>query len=87
MRVIPTYIHGMIDYLAGIVLIALPFLFGFATGAAMWVPILAGIAIIASAGTPRRWLPIVLLASAGRQLRRPCTCRHDRLVRRVERVR
>lgn len=48
MRLFTTKIHGVVDYAAGLALIAAPFLFGFATGgAAMWVPIAAGAAIVA----------------------------------------
>lgn len=40
---IDTKTHGIMDYLMGIVLIAAPFLLGFADGgAAMWVPIILG---------------------------------------------
>ncbi len=47
MRFISTRAHGIIDYIVGAVLILAPFIFGFATGgAAMWVPILIGAAII-----------------------------------------
>jgi hypothetical protein len=47
MRVIPTRIHGVIDYLTGVLLIASPWLFGFADGgAAQWVPIILGALVI-----------------------------------------
>jgi hypothetical protein len=46
-RFIPTQVHGMLDYLMGIVLIAAPFLFGFDRGAATWVPVILGISVIA----------------------------------------
>jgi hypothetical protein len=47
MRFIPTWLHGMLDYPLGLLLIALPWLGGFATGgAAMWVPIAAGVGMI-----------------------------------------
>jgi hypothetical protein len=40
---IPTRIHGVIDYLVGLLLIAAPFLLGFADGtAAQWVPMILG---------------------------------------------
>jgi hypothetical protein len=43
MRVIPTRIHGYLDYLGGIILIAAPWLFGFADGdTKQWVPIFFG---------------------------------------------
>lgn len=44
MRFINTRIHGMIDYMMGILLIISPWLFGFANGgAAQWVPIILGL--------------------------------------------
>ena len=47
MRVIPTFAHGIIDYLTGLTLLAAPYLFGFADGsAAQIVPMLVGVAII-----------------------------------------
>ena len=47
-RFIPTSVHGVLDYLVGIVLIAAPWIFGFAYvgGAAVIVPIVLGIALI-----------------------------------------
>jgi hypothetical protein len=47
MRVIPTLVHGILDYPLSILLIALPWLGGFATGGPeMWVPIGAGVAML-----------------------------------------
>lgn len=47
MRIIPTKIHGGLDYLIGFLLIVSPWLLGFATGgAAQWVPIILGIGVI-----------------------------------------
>ncbi len=47
MRFIPTRVHGAIDYLTGLLLIAAPFLFGFADNtAAQWVPIILGAGIV-----------------------------------------
>lgn len=44
MRFVPTRIHGMIDYLTGLLLMAAPWLLGFADGgAAQWVPVLLGL--------------------------------------------
>ena len=44
MRFIPTRIHGVLDYLVGALLIASPWLFGFADGGAQqWVPVVLGI--------------------------------------------
>ncbi len=49
MRFISTKVHGMIDYVAGILFIASPWLFGFADGgAAQWVPIVVGLATLAT---------------------------------------
>lgn len=47
MRFIPTWLHGVLDYPLGMLLIALPWLGGFATGGApMWIPIIAGAAML-----------------------------------------
>ncbi|MBA2423390.1 MAG: hypothetical protein H0V61_09250 [Chitinophagales bacterium] len=47
MRMIPTKIHGILDYVVGILLIAAPWLFGFAFGGAeMYVPVALGISAI-----------------------------------------
>lgn len=44
MKVISTKTHGMLDYLMGIVLIASPWIFGFADNAtAKWIPIILGV--------------------------------------------
>lgn len=44
MRFINTRVHGMLDYLMGVLLIISPWLFGFANGgAAQWVPIVLGL--------------------------------------------
>lgn len=46
-RFIPTQIHAYLDYLMGILLIASPWLFGFAgTGAAAWTPVVLGVVLI-----------------------------------------
>lgn len=47
-RFLPTSVHGVLDYLVGIALIAAPWIFGFASvgGAAVYVPIILGIALI-----------------------------------------
>jgi hypothetical protein len=49
MRFLPTKIHGLLDYLVGVALIAAPNLFRFAGvgGAAVWVPRVLGIGLIA----------------------------------------
>ena len=47
MRFIPTRIHGVLDYLVGALLIAAPYLFGFATGGAkQWLPMILGLGAI-----------------------------------------
>ena len=43
---LPTRIHGMLDYMVGALLIALPFLLGFGGGAQTWVPVALGAAAI-----------------------------------------
>jgi hypothetical protein len=43
MRFIPTKVHGYLDYIVGLLLIAAPWIFDFADGGAkMWVPIILG---------------------------------------------
>ncbi len=43
MRVIPTRVHGMMDYLVGALLVAAPWLFDFDRGGAeTWVPVVLG---------------------------------------------
>ena len=47
MRFMPTRIHGVLDYLVGVLLIAAPYRFGFATGGAkQWIPMILGIGAI-----------------------------------------
>ena len=47
MRFIPTRVHGMLDYLVGVLLIAAPWLFDFDRGGAeTWVPVLLGASAI-----------------------------------------
>lgn len=47
MRFIPTKVHGLLDYLVGVLLAVAPWLFHFARGGAeTWVPVLLGIAAI-----------------------------------------
>src|SRR4051812_29783255 len=48
MRMIPTKMHAAMDYVVGIVLIASPWIFGFAdeSSAAKWIAIIAGVAMI-----------------------------------------
>jgi hypothetical protein len=50
MRFISTRTHGVMDYAMGVLLIASPYLFGFADGgAAQWVPMILGFAALGSA--------------------------------------
>jgi hypothetical protein len=50
MRFIPTRAHGVIDYLTGALLVAAPYLLGFADGtAAQWVPQILGAALVGAA--------------------------------------
>jgi hypothetical protein len=43
MRIIPTKIHGILDYVVGLLLIASPWLFNFdKEGAETWVPVILG---------------------------------------------
>ena len=48
MRFLPTKIHGVLDYLVGIALIAAPWLFQFQDvgGAAVYVPMILGVGLI-----------------------------------------
>ena len=50
MSIIPTRVHGLMDYLMGILLIAAPWVFGFAAGGAeTWVPVVVGAGMILAA--------------------------------------
>jgi hypothetical protein len=47
MRWIPTRVHGMMDYLVGVLLILAPWLFNFDNGGAeTWVPVILGVGVI-----------------------------------------
>ena len=47
MRIIPTRLHGLLDYVVGALLIASPWLFDFADGsAAQWVPVIIGVMVL-----------------------------------------
>src|SRR5215203_766411 len=47
MRFIPTRIHGYLDYMMGLLLIASPWLFDFADGGAkQWIPVILGASAI-----------------------------------------
>jgi len=48
MRLIPSRIHGFLDYATALLLIAAPWLFNFAgNGAETWVPVVLGIGVVA----------------------------------------
>lgn len=48
MRQIPTSIHGLLDYAYGLLLIAAPFFFDFRdAGVATWIPVIAGVLVVA----------------------------------------
>ena len=51
MKFIPTFVHGLTDYLGGILLLVAPNLFGFADegGAAVWVPRVLGVVTLLQA--------------------------------------
>ena len=40
---IPTKVHGYLDYMMGLILILLPFLMKFPGGAATWLPVILGV--------------------------------------------
>jgi hypothetical protein len=47
MRFLSTRVHGIMDYMMGILLLASPYLFGFATGGVkQWLPMILGVAMI-----------------------------------------
>lgn len=47
MRIIPTKVHGVLDYLMGILLIAAPWIFNFSRGGAeTYVPVVLGAGVI-----------------------------------------
>ncbi|MDB5622081.1 MAG: hypothetical protein JWR39_644 [Devosia sp.] len=59
---IPTRVHGIIDYIVGIVLILAPFILGFADGtAAQWVPIIIGVATLGLGMITRHEMGLVKL--------------------------
>lgn len=48
MRFIPTYVHGVMDYGLGLLLIAAPWIFQFAdNGPETWIPVILGAGVIA----------------------------------------
>jgi len=48
MKIIPTFVHGVADYIGGLVLLVAPNVFGFADvgGAAVWVPRVLGVIVL-----------------------------------------
>lgn len=47
MRFISTKVHGALDYISGLVIIASPWAFNFADGtAAQWVPVIVGVVLL-----------------------------------------
>lgn len=51
MKIIPTFVHGVLDYIMGLALIAAPNIFGFADGptSAVWIPRILGIVVLLQA--------------------------------------
>jgi hypothetical protein len=44
--ILPTRVHGFLDYLMGIVLVTVPLAFNFGAGAQTWLPVLLGGGVI-----------------------------------------
>jgi hypothetical protein len=70
MRIIPTQIHGVIDYVVGIALLLAPNIFGFADveGAAVLVPRIIGALIIGSALITKYELSVAKIIPMGAHL-------------------
>jgi hypothetical protein len=48
MKIISTKTHGILDYVVGLLLIASPWIFGFATGGIeQWLPVILGVSALA----------------------------------------
>ena len=63
MRFLPTRIHGVIDYIWGVLLLASPWIFGFADGgAAQWVAVVVGLGAIAYSAVTDYELGLIRLA-------------------------
>jgi len=58
---IPRFVHGVIEYLAGVLLLAAPFLLSFDSGAATAVSVVAGLVVLAVAASTEG--PTGLIAS------------------------
>jgi hypothetical protein len=48
---IPRFVHGVIEYVAGVLLVAAPFLFGFQADAAVALSVVAGVGVLAVAAS------------------------------------
>ncbi len=61
MKVIPTFVHGLFDYVGALALLAAPNIFGFADvgGAAVWIPRILGLIILVQAVSTRYELGLV----------------------------
>lgn len=46
MRFVPTKVHGVLDYLGAVLLLAFPFLLGFDSAAARWIMIVLGLGVL-----------------------------------------
>ncbi len=46
MRFVPTKVHGVLDYLGAVLLIAFPFVLGFETAAATWIMVILGAGVL-----------------------------------------
>jgi hypothetical protein len=51
MKIIPSIVHGILDYIVGVALLAAPNIFGFAHGptSAVWIPRILGVVILLQA--------------------------------------
>ena len=60
MRILSTHAHGALDYVMGGIFMLSPWLFGFATGgAAQWMPVAIGLAVIVTALVTRYELGLI----------------------------
>ena len=46
MQFVPTKVHGVLDYLGALLLIAFPFVLGFGTAAATWIMVILGAGVL-----------------------------------------
>jgi hypothetical protein len=69
MKFIPTRIHGYLDYLVGLVMIAAPWLFGFSRGGSeTWIFVVLGVAAVVYSLFTRYELGLVKTISMGTHL-------------------